>query len=109
MPRFKTLFHEADYKGKLSARKVLPELIIEYNDEILSECAVQIKKPLLNHNHHKSNHNPKFTNNKSSPPTSTLTLTPPCHKFIGGLTNNKKRVGRALRPSTQEWTAWMIN
>ncbi|MED6121013.1 hypothetical protein PIB30_026086 [Stylosanthes scabra] len=43
MPRFKTLFHEAHYKGKLSARKVLPELIIEYNDEILSECAVQIK------------------------------------------------------------------
>ncbi|MED6184580.1 hypothetical protein PIB30_048791 [Stylosanthes scabra] len=43
MPRFKTLFHEAHYKGKLSARKVLPELIIQYNDEILSERAVQIK------------------------------------------------------------------
>ncbi|MED6125359.1 hypothetical protein PIB30_067816 [Stylosanthes scabra] len=42
-PRFKTSFHEAHYKAKLSARKVLPELIIEYNDEILSECAVQIK------------------------------------------------------------------
>ncbi|MED6203142.1 hypothetical protein PIB30_112721, partial [Stylosanthes scabra] len=42
-PRFKTLYHEAHYKGKLSARKVLPELIIECNDEIVSECAVQIK------------------------------------------------------------------
>ncbi|MED6125360.1 hypothetical protein PIB30_067817 [Stylosanthes scabra] len=42
-PRIKTLFHEAHYKAKLSARKVVLELIIEYNDEILSECAVQIK------------------------------------------------------------------
>ncbi|MED6195711.1 hypothetical protein PIB30_040568 [Stylosanthes scabra] len=43
VPKFKTLFHEAHYKSKLSARKVLPELIISINDEILSECAVQIK------------------------------------------------------------------
>ncbi|MED6112742.1 hypothetical protein PIB30_064386 [Stylosanthes scabra] len=56
-----------------------------------------------------SNHNPKSTINKISLQISTLTLTPPCPKSIGGLTNNKKRVGRALRPSTQEWTAWMIN
>ncbi|MED6151410.1 hypothetical protein PIB30_082182 [Stylosanthes scabra] len=28
---------------KLSARKVLPELVIEVNDEILSPCAIQIK------------------------------------------------------------------
>ncbi|MED6198387.1 hypothetical protein PIB30_065890 [Stylosanthes scabra] len=40
---------------------------------------------------------------------STLTSTPPCPKFIGGLTNNKKKIGGALRPSTQEWTEWMIN
>ncbi|MED6226880.1 hypothetical protein PIB30_108103 [Stylosanthes scabra] len=27
----------------------------------------------------------------------------------GNLTNNKKKIGRALRPSTQGWTKWMIN
>ncbi|MED6153856.1 hypothetical protein PIB30_106086, partial [Stylosanthes scabra] len=42
-PRFKSPFHEAHFKGKLSARKVLPELAIDYNDEILSLCAMQIK------------------------------------------------------------------
>ncbi|MED6178220.1 hypothetical protein PIB30_105504, partial [Stylosanthes scabra] len=42
-PRFKSPFHEAHFKGKLSARKVLPELAIDYNDEILSPCAMQIK------------------------------------------------------------------
>ncbi|MED6177094.1 hypothetical protein PIB30_094540, partial [Stylosanthes scabra] len=42
-PRFKTPFHEAHLKGKLSARKVLLELAIDYNDEILSPCAMQIK------------------------------------------------------------------
>ncbi|MED6172489.1 hypothetical protein PIB30_050535 [Stylosanthes scabra] len=31
------------FKGKLSARKVLPELATDYNDEILSLCAIQIK------------------------------------------------------------------
>ncbi|MED6173230.1 hypothetical protein PIB30_057349 [Stylosanthes scabra] len=43
VPRFKTPFHEAHFKGKLSARNVLPELVIEVNDEILSPCAMQIK------------------------------------------------------------------
>ncbi|MED6175596.1 hypothetical protein PIB30_079905, partial [Stylosanthes scabra] len=43
VPRFKTPFHEAHFKGKLSTRKVLPELVIEVNDEILSPCAMQIK------------------------------------------------------------------
>ncbi|MED6160505.1 hypothetical protein PIB30_052049 [Stylosanthes scabra] len=43
VPRFKTPFHEAHFKGKLSARKVLPELPIDFNDEILSPCAMQIK------------------------------------------------------------------
>ncbi|MED6136955.1 hypothetical protein PIB30_060520 [Stylosanthes scabra] len=43
VPRFKTPFHEAHFKGKLSARKVLPELVIEVNDEILSPCTMQIK------------------------------------------------------------------
>ncbi|MED6139141.1 hypothetical protein PIB30_081092 [Stylosanthes scabra] len=30
-------------------------------------------------------------------------------KFIGGLTSNKRKIGEALRPSTQGWTEWMIN
>ncbi|MED6140110.1 hypothetical protein PIB30_090006 [Stylosanthes scabra] len=33
----------------------------------------------------------------------------PCPKSIGGLTSNKRKIRRALRPSTQEWTEWMIN
>ncbi|MED6141937.1 hypothetical protein PIB30_108419 [Stylosanthes scabra] len=37
------------------------------------------------------------------------TLTPPCPKFIGGLTSNKRKIGGALRPSIQGWTEWMIN
>ncbi|MED6171762.1 hypothetical protein PIB30_043820, partial [Stylosanthes scabra] len=43
VPRFKTPFYETHFKGKLSARKVLPKLPIDYNDEILSPCAMQIK------------------------------------------------------------------
>ncbi|MED6112067.1 hypothetical protein PIB30_058350 [Stylosanthes scabra] len=43
VPRFKTPFHEAHFKGKLSSRKVLPEVPIDYNDDILSPCAIQIK------------------------------------------------------------------
>ncbi|MED6199756.1 hypothetical protein PIB30_078905 [Stylosanthes scabra] len=43
VPKFKTSYHEAHYKVKLSARKVLPKLIISINDEILSPCALQIK------------------------------------------------------------------
>ncbi|MED6149503.1 hypothetical protein PIB30_063191 [Stylosanthes scabra] len=43
VPRFKTPYHEAHYKAKLSARKVLPELIIQVGDDILSPCALQIK------------------------------------------------------------------
>ncbi|MED6108511.1 hypothetical protein PIB30_024691 [Stylosanthes scabra] len=43
VPRFKTLYHEAHFKAKLSARNVLNELVIEVNDEILSPCNLQIK------------------------------------------------------------------
>ncbi|MED6189382.1 hypothetical protein PIB30_095532 [Stylosanthes scabra] len=59
-------------------------------------------------NHHSSNHNPK-SNNKSSLQTSTLILMPLCHRFTEGLINNKKRVGRVSKPSTQGWIAWMTN
>ncbi|MED6187734.1 hypothetical protein PIB30_079282 [Stylosanthes scabra] len=42
-PRFKSPFHEAHFKGKLSARKVLPEVPIDLTDDILSPCAIQIR------------------------------------------------------------------
>ncbi|MED6190265.1 hypothetical protein PIB30_104148 [Stylosanthes scabra] len=42
-PRFKSPFHEVHFKGKLSARKVLPEVPIDLNDDILSPCAIQIR------------------------------------------------------------------
>ncbi|MED6139030.1 hypothetical protein PIB30_080008 [Stylosanthes scabra] len=44
VPKFKTLFHEAHYKAKLSARKVLPELIIQVDESILDPCGFQIKQ-----------------------------------------------------------------
>ncbi|MED6224219.1 hypothetical protein PIB30_081768, partial [Stylosanthes scabra] len=44
VPRFKTLFHEAHYKSKLSARKVLPELIIQVDESILDPCGFQIQQ-----------------------------------------------------------------
>ncbi|MED6163803.1 hypothetical protein PIB30_083576 [Stylosanthes scabra] len=197
-PRFKSPFHEAHFKGKLSARKVLPELAIDYNDEIISPCAMQIKMrkweklttplPAVGHNLVKEfyanawepdkakrkpytyttmvqgkdisfapsnikrvlrlrkdplpnaasyeerkankdyrleevleclclvddkfplhNNHHKFTNNMSFLQASTLILTPPCHRFIGGLTNNKRRIGRVLKPSTQGWITWMTS
>ncbi|MED6225458.1 hypothetical protein PIB30_093918, partial [Stylosanthes scabra] len=41
---------------------------------------------------------------KSSLQTSTLILTPLCHKSIRDWTANKKKVGRVLKPLTQGWT-----
>ncbi|MED6200200.1 hypothetical protein PIB30_082804 [Stylosanthes scabra] len=198
IPRFKIPFHEAHFKGKLSARKVLPKVPIDLNDDILSPCAIQIRMrkwkkftaPLqaVGHNLVKEFYanawepdkakikpyayttmvqgtdisfaprdikrvlklktlclDAKVTTLKDdtlinqelpitgealirtregrarnprqeapSPQqlplqTSTLTLTPPCHRFIGGLTNNKRKVGRVLKPSTQGWIAWMTS
>ncbi|MED6162965.1 hypothetical protein PIB30_075485 [Stylosanthes scabra] len=43
VPRFKSPFHEAHFKGKLSARKVLPEVPIDLSDDFLSPCAIQMK------------------------------------------------------------------
>ncbi|MED6172241.1 hypothetical protein PIB30_048227 [Stylosanthes scabra] len=42
--RFKTPYHEAHFNSKLSARKILPELIIQNDGTILDPCAFQIKK-----------------------------------------------------------------
>ncbi|MED6163143.1 hypothetical protein PIB30_077046 [Stylosanthes scabra] len=44
VPKFKTLYHEAHYKSKLSARKVLPELIIQVDKSILDPCGFQIQQ-----------------------------------------------------------------
>ncbi|MED6201399.1 hypothetical protein PIB30_094556, partial [Stylosanthes scabra] len=40
---------------------------------------------------------------------STLILTQTCPKSTENLTNIKKRIGGASKPSTQGWTKWMIN
>ncbi|MED6125634.1 hypothetical protein PIB30_070492 [Stylosanthes scabra] len=42
--RFKTSYHEAHFNSKLSARKILPELIIKVDENILDPCAFQIEK-----------------------------------------------------------------
>ncbi|MED6150111.1 hypothetical protein PIB30_069176 [Stylosanthes scabra] len=44
VPRFRTPYHEAHYNSKLSARKVLPELIIQVDESIISPCAFQIQQ-----------------------------------------------------------------
>ncbi|MED6189355.1 hypothetical protein PIB30_095250 [Stylosanthes scabra] len=44
VPRFKTLYHEAHYNAKLSARKVLLELIIQVDESILDPCGFQIQQ-----------------------------------------------------------------
>ncbi|MED6187594.1 hypothetical protein PIB30_077919 [Stylosanthes scabra] len=42
--RFKTMYHEAHFNSKLSARKVLPELIIQVDESILDPCGLQIQQ-----------------------------------------------------------------
>ncbi|MED6176358.1 hypothetical protein PIB30_087450 [Stylosanthes scabra] len=42
--RFKTPYHEAHFNSKLSAKKILPVLIIQVNESILDPCAFQIEK-----------------------------------------------------------------
>ncbi|MED6126652.1 hypothetical protein PIB30_080504 [Stylosanthes scabra] len=44
VPRFKTMYHEAHFNSKLSARKVLPELIIQVDESILDPCGFQIQQ-----------------------------------------------------------------
>ncbi|MED6136960.1 hypothetical protein PIB30_060606 [Stylosanthes scabra] len=44
VPKFKTPYHEAHYKAKLSARKVFPELIIQVDESILDPCDFQIQQ-----------------------------------------------------------------
>ncbi|MED6196692.1 hypothetical protein PIB30_049764 [Stylosanthes scabra] len=44
VPRFKTMYHEAHFNAKLSARKVLLELIIQVDESILNPCGFQIQQ-----------------------------------------------------------------
>ncbi|MED6163009.1 hypothetical protein PIB30_075907 [Stylosanthes scabra] len=44
VPRFKTMYHEAHFNSKLSARRVLPELIIQVDESILDPCGFQIQQ-----------------------------------------------------------------
>ncbi|MED6117346.1 hypothetical protein PIB30_109157 [Stylosanthes scabra] len=44
VPRFKTMYHEAHFNSKLSARKVLPELIIQVDESILDPSGFQIQQ-----------------------------------------------------------------
>ncbi|MED6212050.1 hypothetical protein PIB30_079466 [Stylosanthes scabra] len=44
MPRFKTMYHEAHFNAKLSARRVLPELIIQVDESMLDPCCFQIQQ-----------------------------------------------------------------
>ncbi|MED6174984.1 hypothetical protein PIB30_074160, partial [Stylosanthes scabra] len=44
VPRFKTMYHEAHFNTKLSARRVLPELTIQVDESILDPCGFQIQQ-----------------------------------------------------------------
>ncbi|MED6163073.1 hypothetical protein PIB30_076473 [Stylosanthes scabra] len=42
IPRFKTLYHEAYFNATLSARKILPELILQANENVFNPIRFQI-------------------------------------------------------------------
>ncbi|MED6141424.1 hypothetical protein PIB30_103248 [Stylosanthes scabra] len=42
MPRFKTLYHEAHFNSKLLARKILPELILQADENVFNPIRFQI-------------------------------------------------------------------
>ncbi|MED6137661.1 hypothetical protein PIB30_066993 [Stylosanthes scabra] len=44
VPSFKTMYHEAHFNSKLSARRVLPKLIIQVDESILDPCGFQIQQ-----------------------------------------------------------------
>ncbi|MED6224737.1 hypothetical protein PIB30_086985, partial [Stylosanthes scabra] len=41
-PRFKTLYHEAHFNSKLSARRILPELILQADENVFNPIRFQI-------------------------------------------------------------------
>ncbi|MED6213957.1 hypothetical protein PIB30_098441 [Stylosanthes scabra] len=42
IPRFKTLYHEAHFNSKLSARRILPELILQADEHVFNPIRFQI-------------------------------------------------------------------
>ncbi|MED6214250.1 hypothetical protein PIB30_101133 [Stylosanthes scabra] len=42
IPRFKTLYHEAHFNATLSARRILPELILQADENIVNPIRFQI-------------------------------------------------------------------
>ncbi|MED6161026.1 hypothetical protein PIB30_056872 [Stylosanthes scabra] len=42
IPRFKSLYHEAHFNSKLSARRILPELILQANEHVFNPIRFQI-------------------------------------------------------------------
>ncbi|MED6172488.1 hypothetical protein PIB30_050534 [Stylosanthes scabra] len=44
VPKFKIPYHEAHYKSKLFGKRVLPELIIQVDEDILDHCGLQIQQ-----------------------------------------------------------------
>ncbi|MED6174778.1 hypothetical protein PIB30_072240 [Stylosanthes scabra] len=44
VPRFKTMYHETHFNSNISARRVLPELIIQVDQSILDPCGFQIQQ-----------------------------------------------------------------
>ncbi|MED6138094.1 hypothetical protein PIB30_071067 [Stylosanthes scabra] len=90
------------------------DTLIPQEPPIVAEAMERIREPRAKNPRQTRQATPPqqkpYTNiNKNSPLVFTLTSTPPCPKFIGGLTSNKRKIGEALRPSTQGWTEWMIN
>ncbi|MED6224885.1 hypothetical protein PIB30_088431 [Stylosanthes scabra] len=47
VPRFKTLYHEAHFNSTLSARRVLPELIIQADESVFNPIRFQIQQKKL--------------------------------------------------------------
>ncbi|MED6226362.1 hypothetical protein PIB30_102967, partial [Stylosanthes scabra] len=41
-PRFKTLYHESHFNSMLSARRILPELILQADEDVFAPIQYQI-------------------------------------------------------------------
>ncbi|MED6129935.1 hypothetical protein PIB30_112921 [Stylosanthes scabra] len=89
------------YKTDISSSLPFPRLESRGQDQDKHHLPNNILNNTIN-NHPNSNNNKTFL-------VSILTLTPPCQTFKGGLTSNKRKIGEASRPSTQEWIERMTN
>ncbi|MED6117411.1 hypothetical protein PIB30_109772, partial [Stylosanthes scabra] len=98
-------------------RAIPNDTLIAQEPPIVADAMVRVREPreeqdkqhLLNNILNNTINNHPNSNNNKTFLVSILTLTPPCHSFKGGLTSNKRKIGEASRPLTQEWTKWMTN